>query len=313
MILLFPGQGSQKPGMGKDIAAAFPAARDVFARADAVLGTPLSALCFEGPAEELTRTHNAQPALLAHGAAVWAVVKEHVAANVRAAAGHSLGEFSAHHAAGALSLEDAVTLVRRRGQLMYDTGVQVPGAMAAILGEMQRTIEEICAEASAHGVVVPANYNTPEQIVISGEVAAVESAMGLAKAAGAKRALRLPVSGAFHSPLMAPAVAGLREALDAAHFRDPLVPVWSNVTAEAVGDAGTARDLLHRQLTSPVRWVEVVRNIAARFPGTTFVEMGPGAVLSGLVKRLAPDCRTMTCGTAGEVEALISHLQSAVP
>ena len=305
MILLFPGQGSQKPGMAKDLAAAFPAAKEVFDRADAALGTSLSTLCFEGPADELTLTHNAQPALLAHGAAVWAVVKDAIAAKVQGAAGHSLGEFSAYHAAGAIGLEDAVKLVRRRGELMYQTGVDVPGAMAAILGEMSRTVEEICLEASAAGIVVPANYNATEQIVISGEVAAVEKAMELAKAAGAKRALRLPVSGAFHSPLMKPAEAGLQQALDAARWRDPACPVWSNVTAEAVGDATTAKALLHQQLTSPVRWVEVVRNLAARFPGTTFVEMGPGAVLSGLVKRLAPGCTTMTCGTAAEVEALL--------
>lgn len=305
MILLFPGQGSQKPGMAKDLAEAFPAAKDVFARADAALGTSLSTLCFEGPAEELTLTHNAQPALLAHGAAVWAVVKEHLAGKVQGAAGHSLGEFSAYHAAGALPLEDALKLVRRRGELMYETGVQVPGAMAAILGEMSRTIEEICTEASAKGVVVPANYNATEQIVISGEVAAVEQAMELAKAAGAKRALRLPVSGAFHSPLMQPAAAGLQQALEAARWRDPSWPIWSNVTAEAVGDAATAKTLLHQQLTSPVRWVEVVRNMAARFPGTTFVEMGPGAVLTGLVKRLAPGCTTLTCGTVADVEALL--------
>jgi [acyl-carrier-protein] S-malonyltransferase len=306
MILLFPGQGSQKPGMAKDLVDAFPQAREVFERADTALGTPLSRLCFDGPADELTRTDNAQPALLAHGAAVWAVVKERLASRVRGAAGHSLGEFTAYHAAGALPLEDAVKLVRRRGELMYETGIQVPGAMAAILGGTERTIEEICTEASASGVVVPANYNAAEQIVISGEVAAVERAMELAKAAGAKRAVRLPVSGAFHSPLMAPAADGLKAALAAARWRDPSYPVWSNVTAEAVGDAATARTLLQRQLTSPVRWVESIRNLAARFPGTTFVEMGPGAVLSGLVKRLAPGCTTLTCGTAAEVEALLA-------
>ncbi len=306
MFLLFPGQGSQKPGMAKDLAAAFPAAREVFDRADAALGTKLSGLCFDGPADELTLTHNAQPALLTHGAAVWAVVKDKLAARVQGAAGHSLGEFSAYHAAGALPLEDAVRLVRRRGELMYETGVTVPGAMAAILGELQRPIEEICREASAHGVCVPANYNSTEQIVISGEVRAVEAGMDLAKAAGAKRAIRLPVSGAFHSPLMQPAAAGLAEALAAAHWRAPAVPIWSNVTGEAVGDAATARDLLLKQLTSPVRWVELMRNAAARFPGTTFVEMGPGAVLSGLAKRLAPECKTMTCGTVAEVDALLN-------
>ncbi len=307
-FLLFPGQGSQKPGMAKDLAAAFPAARETFARADAALGAALSTLCFDGPAEELTLTHNAQPALLTHGAAVWALVGTAMRGKVQGAAGHSLGEFSAYHAAGALSLEDAVRLVRRRGELMYETGVQVPGAMAAILGELQRPIEDICREASAQGVCVPANYNNTEQIVISGEVVAVEAAMELAKAAGAKRAMRLQVSGAFHSPLMQPAAPGLATALSAAGWSEPAIPVWSNVTAEANSTAAGARDLLLRQLTSPVRWVDVVRSIAQRFPGVTFVEMGPGAVLSGLVKRLAPDCRSLTCGTVAEVEGLLSQL-----
>jgi len=294
--------------MAKDLAAAFPAARETFARADAALGAALSTLCFDGPAEELTLTHNAQPALLTHGAAVWALVGTAMRGKVQGAAGHSLGEFSAYHAAGALSLEDAVRLVRRRGELMYETGVQVPGAMAAILGELQRPIEDICREASAQGVCVPANYNNTEQIVISGEVVAVEAAMQLAKAAGAKRAMRLQVSGAFHSPLMQPAAPGLAAALSDAGWSEPIIPVWSNVTAEANSTAAGARDLLLRQLTSPVRWVDVVRSIAQRFPGVTFVEMGPGAVLSGLVKRLAPDCRSLTCGTVAEVEGLLSQL-----
>lgn len=305
-FLLFPGQGSQKPGMAQDLVAAFPAAADVFARVDAALGVPLTTLCVEGPAEQLTETRNAQPALLAHGAAVWALVGAHLAGRVHGAAGHSLGEFTAYHAAGALSLEDAVRLVRRRGELMFETGVQVPGAMAAILGELTRPIEAVCAEAGAVGICVPANFNAVEQVVISGEVAAVEAAMELAKAAGAKRAIRLPVSGAFHSPLMEPAVAGLAAALDTAAWHDPQVPVWSNVTTEPVGTAAEARALLLRQLTAPVRWVELIRGVAARHPGTTFVEMGPGAVLSGLVKRLAPDCTTRTCGTVAEVEALLA-------
>ncbi len=305
MFLVFPGQGSQKPGMAKDLAEAYPQARDVLDRADAALGTKLSGLMADGPAEDLTLTHNAQPALLTHAAALWAIVKDKVASRVTGAAGHSLGEFSAYHAAGALTLEDAVRLVRRRGELMYDTGVKVPGAMAAILGELQRPVEEVCREASAKGVVVPANYNNTEQVVISGEVAAVEAAMELAKAAGAKRAVRLQVSGAFHSPLMEPAVAGLRDALGAAAWSEPSIPVWSNVTATAVSDASGAKDVLLRQLTAPVRWVDLVRDVAQRFPGTTFVEMGPGAVLAGLIKRLAPDCKTMTCGTVAEVHALM--------
>ncbi|MHB0963835.1 MAG: ACP S-malonyltransferase [Gemmatimonadaceae bacterium] len=308
LLLLFPGQGSQKPGMAKDLAEQFPAARAVLADADAALGTPLSTLCFEGPAEELTLTHNAQPALLAHGAAVWAVVKERAAPQVAAAAGHSLGEFSAYHAAGALPLADALRLVRRRGELMYETGVQRPGAMAAILGELQRPIDEICAEASAAGVVVPANYNALEQVVISGEVPGVERGMELAKAAGAKRAVRLQVSGAFHSPLMQPAQAGLDEALGRSAWRSPAWPVFSNVTAGAITEASVARDLLLRQLTSPVRWVSVIRAMAAAYPGATFVEMGPGNVLTGLLKRLAPNHAARTCGTVAEVESLLAML-----
>ena len=308
LLLLFPGQGSQKPGMAKDLAEQFPAARAVFADADAALGTPLSTLCFEGPAEELTLTHNAQPALLAHGAAVWAVVKDRAAPHVAAAAGHSLGEFSAYHAAGALPLADALRLVRRRGELMYQTGVQRPGAMAAILGELQRPIDEICAEASAAGVVVPANYNALEQVVISGEVTGVERGMELAKAAGAKRAVRLQVSGAFHSPLMQPAEAGLGEALGRSAWSNPAWPVYSNVTAGAVTEASVARDLLLRQLTSPVRWVAVIQAMAAAHPEATFVEMGPGNVLTGLLKRLAPTHAARTCGTVAEVEALLGML-----
>src|SRR6185369_1242528 len=201
VVLLFPGQGSQKPGMGKDVAAEFSSARDVFERADAALGMSLSQLCFEGPADELTLTNNAQPALVAHGAAAWAATRDVIGANVMAAAGHSLGEFSAYHAAESLGLEDAVRLVRRRGELMHESGVKRPGTMAAILGDTNRPIEEICAEATRDaGLVVPANYNSPGQVVISGEEAGVERAMALCKDAGAKRAIRLNVSGAFHSP-----------------------------------------------------------------------------------------------------------------
>lgn len=294
--------------MAKDLAESFPVAREVWARADAALGMSLSALAFEGPAEALTETQNAQPALLAHGAAVWSVMHEKLGPLVRGAAGHSLGEFTAYHAVGALPLEDAVKLVRRRGELMAETGIARPGAMAAILGELQRPIEDICREASATGEVVPANYNATEQIVVSGEVAGVEKAMELAKAAGAKRAVRLPVSGAFHSPLMAPAAAGLDAALSGARWSDPSYPVYSNVTAKKVGDAGTAKQLLLQQLTSPVRWVQVIRAMAADHPGATFVEMGPGTVLTGLLKRLAPDNPAKTCGTAADVESLLSLL-----
>lgn len=308
VFLLFPGQGSQKPGMGKDLAEAFPAARDAFARADAALHAPLSGLCFEGPAEELTLTHNAQPALLAHGAALWAVLHDALAPLVRGCAGHSLGEFTAYHAAGALPLEDAVRLVRRRGELMYEAGTSRPGAMAAILGTLSRPIEEICAEASEFGTVVPANYNAVEQVVISGEVAGVERAIDLAKAAGAKKGMRLNVSGAFHSPLMAAAAEGLDAALAQARWTDPGYPVYSNVTAAPIASASAARGLLVRQLTSPVRWVAMVRAMALARPAALFVELGPGHVLTGLARRLAPDCTSVTCGTVAEVEALLAKV-----
>ena len=230
VVLLFPGQGSQKPGMGKDLADAFPEAREVFEQVDDALGFNLSSLCFEGPADDLTATLNAQPALLAHGAAVWAVMKKSLGTMVTAAAGHSLGEHTAYHAAGSTTLGDAARLVRRRGQLMYETGVTRPGAMAAVLGTMNDSIESLCELAGrTSGLVVPANYNTKEQVVVSGEVGAVGKVMGLAKLNGAKRAVRLPVSGAFHSPLMEPAVEGFREAVDATEFAEPAFPVFSNV------------------------------------------------------------------------------------
>lgn len=305
VVLLFPGQGSQKPGMGKDVAEAYPAAKAVFDRADAALGTSLSKLCFEGPAEELTLTHNAQPALLAHGAAVWAAARDVIGASVVAAGGHSLGEFTAYHAAESLGLEDAVQIVRRRGELMYESGVKRPGAMAAILGDPNRPIEDICAEATRDaGLVVPANYNSPGQLVISGEEAGVERAMALCKDAGAKRAIRLNVSGAFHSPLMESASEGLAEALGKASFGDPHFAVYANVSGEAVTKAARAKQLLLEQLSKPVRWTDEVLALAARFPEALYVEMGPGSVLVGLLKKIAPSLKTATCGTAAEVQQL---------
>ena len=309
VVLLFPGQGSQKPGMAKDLVDAVPAARDTFAAVDAALGEPLSLLCFNGPAESLTLTHNAQPALLAHGAAVWAVVRERVAPHVRAAAGHSLGEFSAYHAAGTVDIAAAARLVRRRGMLMLESGERRPGTMAAILGDVDGGIEAICARATSEGgCVVPANYNSPGQVVISGEVTAVERAMELAKAAGAKRAIRLNVSGAFHSPLMEVARDGLADALDAAGLRDPAFPVYANVTAEPVRRAVDARRLLLEQLTAPVAWTRLVDRLAADYPGALFVEMGPGNVLTGLVRKIAPAVQTATCGTLPEVEQLLARV-----
>ncbi len=305
VVLLFPGQGSQAPGMGKDLAARYPEAHAVFLAADAAIGAPLSQLCFEGPADELTRTHNAQPALLTHGAAVWAVVRDVVAPHVVGAAGHSLGEFTAYHAADALPLAEAVRLVRRRGELMLEAGERRPGAMAALLGDLNVPIEQICDQATEEGsLAVPANFNCPGQIVISGEVAGVERAMALAKEAGAKRAIRLNVSGAFHSPLMAGAADGLELALDLAPMADPRFPVYANVNAQPVTDAALARRLLVQQLTAPVQWTRELELITSLHPDALYVEMGPGAVLKGLVKKIAPAVKVVTCGTAAEVELL---------
>ena len=311
VVLLFPGQGSQTPGMARDLADAFPAARAALAEVDDALATPLSQLMFDGPAEELTRTDNAQPALLAHGAAAWAVLRDALGPRVRAAAGHSLGEFSAYYASGALTLRAATRLVRRRGELMFVSGASVPGAMAALLGDPSRPIEAICEDASREaGTVVPANYNSPGQLVISGEVAGVERAMALAKEAGVRRALRLNVSGAFHSPLMQVALPGFVQAIDDAELADPTFPVYANVTAEPVTRAGAARTLLARQLTAPVRWTEVMAALAAAYPNAVYLEVGPGTVLAGLAKKIVPNVRVLPCGTAGQLESVLHELSS---
>ena len=287
--------------MARDLAAAFPVAQAALTTVDAALGFKLSQLMFDGPADELTMTYNAQPALLAHSAAAWAVLSPELGPHAVAAAGHSLGEFTAYHAAGALSLAHAARLVRRRGELMREAK---SGAMAAILGTTSAPIESICSEAG--GVVVAANYNSPEQTVISGEVDAVERAMALAKERGAKRALRLPVSGAFHSPLMAPSTDGLKKALDEAEFHEAHLPIYSNVDAQPSTAPDVARLKLLRQLTSPVRWVDTILNLAAQHPDALFLEIGTGSVLTGLVKRIAPDVETAYCGTPAEVEALLA-------
>jgi [acyl-carrier-protein] S-malonyltransferase len=306
VVLLFPGQGSQAPGMGKDLAARFPAARDVFEAANAALGVPLSLLAFEGPADELTLTHNAQPALLAHGAAAWAAVRDEIGDMVVAAAGHSLGEFTAYHASDALPFAEAMRLVRRRGELMLEAGKRRPGAMAAILGTLATQIESICEEASEDaGIVVPANYNCPGQIVISGESAGVDRAMELVKLAGGK-SRKLNVSGAFHSPLMEFAVSGLAKALDLAHFADARFPIYANVNAQPVKDAALARRLLLEQLTAPVHWTRTIESLALLHPGALFIEMGPGAVLKGLVKKIVPDATVLSCGTSADVDALLA-------
>src|SRR6266513_292418 len=251
LAFLFPGQGAQKPGMGRALAETHAEAAAVFESADRALGFPLSQLCWEGPLEELTQSMNAQPALLTHGVAAWRTIE---AAGIKPswAAGHSLGEYTACVATGAIAFEEAVRLVRRRGELMSKAGRERPGAMAAILGLDKTEVEAVCAEAAPAGVVVAANDNAPGQVVISGEVPAVERACEIARERGARRAIRLEVSGAFHSPLMASASRELEEALDRARIGDASCPVIANVSAEPLRSASEIRDALKRQLLGAV-------------------------------------------------------------
>jgi len=305
--LLCPGQGSQRVGMARELAEAFPEARAALELVDDALGFKLSSVMWEGPEELLTRTDHAQPAILAHSAAVWAVVGGRLAGRVAGAAGHSLGEYSAYVAAGALGVAEAARLVRRRGELMHEAGTARPGTMAAVMGLDAGQVTAACREASGDGgVVVAANLNAPDQIVISGDPPAVARAGELLKAAGAKRVIPLKVSGAFHSPLMAPAAARFGAALDAAALGAPGFPVVANASAEPVREAGEARRLLGEQLTSPVRWVESVLRLGALAGAdATFVEIGPGNVLAGLTRRIATGARTVSLGTAAEVTAFL--------
>ena len=286
--------------MGKDLADAFPLARQTFEEADSILGESLSSIMWNGPDDELTRTHNAQPAILIHSIAVHRVLAEQLP-EIKFAAGHSLGEFSAYVAAGALPFADAVRTVRRRGELMFRAGQERPGTMAAILGMEDAALEAVCNEAAAMGgEVVPANYNSPGQLVISGDVPSIQNAMELAKKNGAKRAVQLNVSGAFHSPLMAPAEAGLRVQLDEVALREPKFPVVSNVTAQPVSDIVEARRVLVEQLTSPVRWTACIRTMIDKGV-TQFIELGPGNVLTALMKRIDRNANAKAIGTAAEV------------
>lgn len=301
LALLFPGQGSQVVGMGQALAKTHAVAARTLAEADEVLGFSLSALMAEGPEAELTATRNAQPAILAHSVAVLRAVQDRLGP-VALAAGHSLGEFSAHVAAGTLSFRDALEVVRLRGELMHAAGLERPGTMAAVLGLADGALEEACGRVTA-GVCVPANFNSEGQIVVSGDVAGVEQGMALFSEAGAKRVMPLNVSGAFHSPLMAPAAQGLRERLDALEFRDPAFPVVSNVTATPVSSGAQARDLLVEQLTSPVRWAASVATMVGAGVDR-FLELGPGSVLCGLNRRNA---RGVPCTSLGEPADIESY------
>jgi [acyl-carrier-protein] S-malonyltransferase len=288
LALLFPGQGSQFVGMGKALCDASAVARAVFEEADAALGFSLSRLCFEGPEEELKQTANTQPAILTHSVAAWRDLQARFPERLEGAAfaaGHSLGEYSANVAAGALAFADAVLLVRQRGLFMQEAVPRGAGAMAAIVGLAPEEVEAACREAAQGDVVSPANFNSPEQTVIAGTAAAVARAAAACTARGAKRAIPLAVSAPFHCALMAPARERLRPLLETARFSDSSIPVVTNVDARPETQGSALRDALARQVDAPVRWVESVRALAAEGVDRG-LEIGPGNVLAGLVRRI---------------------------
>ncbi len=304
---VFPGQGSQKVGMGKELATAYPEAKAAFDQADKLLGFPLSKLCWEGPDAELNETINTQPALLVHSVAALRVFHKQQPAFMPAyMAGHSLGEISAAVAAGALDYAAGVLLVRRRGELMKIAGEKNPGGMAALLGLDIETLDKICFGASVAGEVVQvANDNCPGQVVISGHSGAVQRAVEAAKAAGAKRALPLAVSIAAHSPLMASAQEQFRMAVDDALIEDPEIPIVGNVGADLLKTADTIRGDLYGQLTARVHWTGSIRHLR-KLGVTTFIELGSGSVLTGLLKRIDGEAEGMALGEPGDFEKIVN-------
>jgi [acyl-carrier-protein] S-malonyltransferase len=307
---VFPGQGSQSVGMGRDLAETSPAAAAVFAAADLALGEPLSTLAWDGPVERLDLTENAQPALVATSIAILASLREawaaagHPAPTARFAAGHSMGQYSALVAAGSISLEDGVRLVRERGRFMQASGQGRDGAMAALIGLDDARLPELVAAASAFGVFVVANRNAPGQVVVSGERAAIEAGAELARSMGARRAIVLPVSVAAHSPLMAEAAEGMRRALAGVTFHDPEPILLANADAHPLTTAEACRTELVDHLMAGVDWIRIVDGMIADGV-TTFVEVGPGRVLTGLIKRIAPDAELIPADDPASLARLI--------
>jgi [acyl-carrier-protein] S-malonyltransferase len=308
----FPGQGSQQLGMGKALADAFPTAREVFAEVDAALGQTLSRIMWEGPESDLTLTENAQPALMAVSMAVIRVLESEygitTAATAAYVAGHSLGEYSALTAAGTFLLADAARLLKLRGRAMQQATPVGTGAMAALIGLDLAAATEVAAAAAEGQICTPANDNAPGQVVVSGHRAAVERAVELAKAKGARRAVLLPVSAPFHSPLMQPAAEAMAEALAEVSMKPPAVALIANVTAEALSDPLEIRNSLVAQVTATVRWRECVSAMAAKGV-MTFCEIGAGRVLSGLAKRNAPGAHAIAIATPDELRAAAQSLK----
>ncbi|HEY3248675.1 MAG TPA: ACP S-malonyltransferase [bacterium] len=305
---IFPGQGAQVVGMGKEMAREFPRAREVFERADAALALDLARICWDGPDETLKQTEITQPALLTTSVACLTVLRD-AGHRPAIAAGLSLGEYTALVCAGALDFDDAVRTVRSRGRFMQEAAAGKTTAMAAILGLDADAVRRVCAEASAAGVVEPSNFNSPGQVVIAGEEAAVVRGIALAKAAGARRAVMLPVSAPFHTSLMAPAAERLAETLASVPITTPSLPVVSNVTAEAVTSADDIRRLLVAQVASPVRWDDSVRTMA-QAGADVFVEIGPGASLSGMVRRTVEGARTLSVEDPASLQVTLGALSA---
>ncbi|PNU19558.1 [acyl-carrier-protein] S-malonyltransferase [Geothermobacter hydrogeniphilus] len=303
IAFLFPGQGSQAAGMGKDLASDFKVARDVFEEANDALGFDLAALCFNGPDEDLQLTENTQPAILTHSVAALRVLQEVSDLRPDYAAGHSLGEYSALVCSGALQFADAVKIVRQRGRFMQQAVPVGQGAMAAIIGLDAESLAQVCRQAADGDVVSPANYNSPGQVVIAGHAEAVARATDLAKAGGAKRAMSLPVSAPFHCSLMQPAADQLARVLEPIQVGELNVPVVSNVEALPNRESERVKDLLVRQVCAPVRWEESVTRMVESGVDH-FIEIGPGKVLSGLVKRMARGSRIQNLAVAADIEKL---------